>query len=186
MRDTALADLRVVLLRGLAGALGNRGRADDAFLEDIAQESLVKILDHLDSFRGQSRFVSWAISIAVRSAISELRRRRWKDVSLEGAAEEDRASHDPSDDPLTRPQVLVERKAILQLLERLIENELTDKQRTALRAELGGMPLEEIARRTGSNRNAIYKLTHDARKRLKQALESAGYSAADVCAVFSC
>ena len=62
----------------------------------------------------------------------------------------------------------------------VIERELTEKQRTALLAELKGMPLEEIGRRLGSNRNAVYKLTHDARKRLKKHLEAAGYSAADL------
>ena len=44
--------------------------------------------------------------------------------------------------------------------------------------------LEEIGRRMGSNRNAIYKLTHGARKRLRKALESAGYEAADVGSAF--
>ena len=58
--------------------------------------------------------------------------------------------------------------------------ELTDNRREALLAELAGLPLEEIGRRMGRNRNAIYKLTHDARKRLKQGLEAAGYSWADL------
>ncbi len=186
VRDAALTDLRAQLMQGLTVALAARGMANPSFLEDVVQESLVKVLAHLDDFRGESRFMSWAVSIAVRTAITELRRQRWKDVSLEAAAERPGYAHEPPDDPLTRPQVLVERKAILQQLNTLIETVLTDKQRVALRAELGGMPLEEIARKTGSNRNAIYKLTHDARKRLKQGLEAAGYSAADVCAVFSC
>ena len=63
---------------------------------------------------------------------------------------------------------------------RIIAMDLTEKQRTALLAEFKGMPQEEIGRRMGSNRNAVYKLTHDARKRLKQGLESAGYSATDL------
>ena len=41
------------------------------------------------------------------------------------------------------------------------------------------MPIQEIARNAGSNTNAIYKLTHDARKRLKQGLEALGYSSED-------
>ena len=67
---------------------------------------------------------------------------------------------------------------------RIINTELTEKQRTALFAELGGLPQEEIGRRTGSNRNAIYKLTHDARKRLKQGLATAGYTVADLQQIF--
>ena len=55
----------------------------------------------------------------------------------------------------------------------------------ALLAELPGEPMAEIAIRMGSNRNAIYKLTHDARKRLKRGLERAGHSAATVAVAFS-
>jgi RNA polymerase sigma-70 factor (ECF subfamily) len=69
-------------------------------------------------------------------------------------------------------------------MHRVIQNELTEKQKTALLAELKGMPQEEIVRHLGSNRNAVYKLTHDARKRLKQGLEAAGYGADDINSAF--
>ena len=62
----------------------------------------------------------------------------------------------------------------------LIQNTLSKKQRLALLAELKGMPQDEIARHIGSNRNAVYKLTHDARKRLKQELEAVGYTITDI------
>ena len=52
-------------------------------------------------------------------------------------------------------------------------------------AELRGMPQDEIARHLGSNRNALYKLTHDARKRLKRGLEAAGFTAEDIGAAFA-
>ena len=42
------------------------------------------------------------------------------------------------------------------------------------------MPQDEIARQLGSNRNALYKLTHDARKKLKERLEAAGFTAEDL------
>ena len=47
------------------------------------------------------------------------------------------------------------------------------------------MPQEEIGRRIGSNRNAVYKLLHDARKKLKSALERAGYTVDHVRSAFS-
>jgi RNA polymerase sigma-70 factor (ECF subfamily) len=67
----------------------------------------------------------------------------------------------------------------------LIQNGLTAKQRDALLAELRGMPQDEIARHLGSNRNALYKLTHDARNRLKRGLEAAGFTAEDISAAFT-
>lgn len=67
----------------------------------------------------------------------------------------------------------------------LIHNNLTEKQRSALLAELKEMPQDEIAKHLGSNRNAIYKLTHDARKRLKKGLETVGYKMADIQKIFA-
>jgi RNA polymerase sigma-70 factor (ECF subfamily) len=39
---------------------------------------------------------------------------------------------------------------------------------------IDGIPLEIVADRMGTNRNALYKLLHDARKKLKQHLETQG------------
>ena len=83
------------------------------------------------------------------------------------------------------PDAQSEREAILATMHRVIQNGLTTKQREALLAELKGMPLDEIARQLGSNRNALYKLTHDARNRLRQGLEAAGFTAEDIGAAFA-
>ena len=177
--SSAIHDLRALLLRNMRKAMADRPRVDDAFLEDSVQESLLRILDKLDQFTGRSRFMTWATSIAIRIAFSELRRSRWKDVSLEeivaqgGFASEpiapDKTSNSGSDEP-----------SILAALQSLIDTELTDKQRQALLAELKGMPQDEIVRHLGSNRNAVYKLTHDARKKIRSGLESLGFTAADL------
>jgi len=68
---------------------------------------------------------------------------------------------------------------------RFVDEELTVKQRKALLAALGGMHLEEVARRMGTNRNALYKLLHDARKRLKRRMTAEGLSPQEVLSVFS-
>src|SRR5262245_27258430 len=81
-QQAALSDLRDALLRGLRRALSHRAGADDGFLEDVVQDALVRILERLPQFEGRSRFLTWAMAVAVRVAMSELRRRRWKDVSL--------------------------------------------------------------------------------------------------------
>ena len=92
-RDEALADLRAFLVRGLGYALAGRPGVDDSLLEDFAQEALLKILAGLDSFRGESRFTTWAQKIAVRVALTELRPHRWRDVSL------DEMTRSPDADP---------------------------------------------------------------------------------------
>ena len=181
----AITDLRGLLLRGLAKSFRARGALDQAFVEDVVQQALVHILDHLEQFQGRSRFTTWAMAITVRLAMSALRRTRWQDVSLESmtAAIEGAPAWDSDD--TTSPAQHAEQHAIVETLRRLIDETLTDKQWMALTAELGGMPLEEIARRMGSNVNAVYKLLHDARQRLKRELATAGYTAEDVQSAFA-
>ena len=181
----AITDLRRLLLRGLAKSFQARGEVDQAFLEDVVQQALVHILDNLDQFQGRSRFTTWAMAIAVRLAMSALRRKRWQDVSLESMTEHVELAPALAIDATTSPAQQVEQHAMFETLRRLIDEALTDKQWMAMTAELGGMPLEEIARRMGSNVNAVYKLLHDARQRLKRGLETAGYTAEDVRSAFA-
>ena len=79
---------------------------------------------------------------------------------------------------------LVARERLLAELRDVLESNLTDKQRVALVAELNGMPHAEIATALGMTRNAVYKLTHDARRRVKAHLEAAGVSEVDVLWIF--
>ena len=76
-------------------------------------------------------------------------------------------------------------RIFIETLQQLIATELTEKQRKALVAtQVKGIPLEEVARRMGTNRNALYKLLHDARQRLKKKLEAEGLSPEEVLAAF--
>jgi RNA polymerase sigma-70 factor, ECF subfamily len=60
-----------------------------------------------------------------------------------------------------------------------------DLQRTALVAHaFQEMPLDLVAEWLGTNRNSLYKLIHDARKRLKEALLAQGITHKDLIAVF--
>ena len=180
----AITDLRGLLLRGLAKSFQARGALDQAFVEDVVQQALVHILDHLEQFQGRSRFTTWAMAIAVRLAMSALRRKRWQDVSLESMTEPIERALALDTDDTTSPAQYAEQHAMVETLRQLIDEVLTDKQWMAMTAELGGMPFEEIARRMDSNVNAVYKLLHDARQRLKHGLETAGYTAEDVQSAF--
>lgn len=65
---------------------------------------------------------------------------------------------------------------MLDKLKALITSELTERQWTAITAELNGMPLPQIAEKLNTNTNSIYKLLHDARKKLRSGLEVAGFT----------
>ena len=173
--DAALADLRPVLLKALRITLAPRvDRGADALAEDLAQQALLQVRDRIDQFRGDARFTTWAQKVAVRLAFSELRRKRWEDVPLDAVVADPPSAPEPQAD-----EALEEAEAVATV-RRLIAQELTDRQRTALEAVLAGMPLEEVARRLDTNRNALYKLLHDARQRLKRALEAHGIGPDDL------
>jgi RNA polymerase sigma-70 factor (ECF subfamily) len=183
--DDALADLRKVLVRALRAALGTRAGDVDANVEDFAQEALIKIMDNLASFRGESRFTTWANKIAMNIALTELKRRRWRDVSLQDLfARRGAADRGPAD-PHLSPEQLAYRNMVLTNLRRMIDEELTDRQREAVIAViLEGMPIAEVARRLSTNQNALYKLLYDARKKLRQRMEGTGLSPHDVLRAF--
>lgn len=190
-RETALADLRAEILHGLPYALQNWLAPDDphfsALLEEVAQETLMRVLAHLDSFEGRSQFTTWAHKIAVRVALTELRRRKWREVSLEGLLESKADDITPRRfaSPTPSPERMVEKAELLKRVEQIINQELTDRQRGAMTAlMLKGMPLEEVARRMGTERNALYKLLHDARLRLKRRLALEGWLVSEMLAVF--
>jgi RNA polymerase sigma-70 factor (ECF subfamily) len=186
----AIEELRLALLRGLRAALSGKVQGDlDAISEDFAQEALLKILSSLDSFRGESRFLTWAQKIAIHVAFSDLRRKRWRDVSLQNFTETPEGEeYTPLllTDPAPSPEVQAARRELLRNVERLIFEELTERQRTALLAILqDGLPLQEVAHRLDTNPNALYKMLHDARQRLKRRLEEkADFSAQEALALF--
>ena len=190
INDEALEDLRQILLRGLRASLSNRINTDlDAITEDFVQEALLKILKNLETFRGESRFTTWAQKIAIHVAYTELRRRRWRDISLQEIIETPEGDeYTPAilTDPSYSPEQEVTQNNIFDIIHELIDTDLTDRQRTAILAIVqGGMPIDQVAEKLDTNRNALYKLLHDARKRLKLVLEEqTGLSAQDVLAMF--
>jgi RNA polymerase sigma-70 factor, ECF subfamily len=169
-RDAALSDLRGLLLVGLKTALKSRPDFLESIFEDVVHEALIRILRSLDQFQHRSRFVTWATAIAIRVAFTELRKRKWRDVSLEKLVAD--AGFQPASDGAGSPQ----RRELLEAMHQVIARDLTEKQRTVLLAEIKGMAQVEIAQQLGSNLNAIYKMSHDARRRLKRGLEQAGFT----------
>lgn len=148
-QESALADLREALVRNLRRGVTQRAD-DESFLEDIAQESLMRVLDRLDQFEGRSRFLTWATAIAIRIAYSELRRSRWKDVSLDEFMSGSEFIPERAIDRDASPDARLTHQSLLESLQQVIQTDLTEKQRTALLAEIKGMPQDEIARHLGS------------------------------------
>jgi RNA polymerase primary sigma factor len=146
----------------LRAALGGRAGAN---IEDFAQEALLKITNNLDSFRGESHFTTWAKNIAMNVALTE--RRRWRDVSLQELLAGHQGTGRGLADLQLTPEQVAFQNIVLAEVRGIIDKELTDRQREVVVAViLEGMPIAEVARRMGTNQNALYKLLHDARRKL--------------------
>lgn len=181
-RESAMADLRHLLVTGLQAALRDRPGAIP--VEDFAHEALIRITAKLETFRRESRFTTWAMAIAVRVAASEMRRARWRDVSLDEITEAGRLAPIAVADRQVGDGIMVADE-LLEAVRVAIANDLSDRQRSAIEAELGGLPPDEIADRLNTNRNAVYKLVYDARRRLRNSILAAGWTEEQVRSVLN-
>lgn len=188
-RDSALEDLRERLQHGIFYYL-SRERSDLSGLaaeeiqqmaQDFAQDAVLRVLNNLQSFRGDSQFTTWAMKVGVRIAITELRRSHYRDYSLDDlTADGDLAT--PAMPAITssipdRPEAATEKADVLEKVDDTFQNALTERQRQALQLlMLDGLSPEDVAEQMHTNRNALYKLVHDARRKLRSALESQGLS----------
>jgi RNA polymerase sigma-70 factor (ECF subfamily) len=184
VRDAAIDALRERLQRGLYYYLSHE-RSDLArytseeltqMAQDFAQDAVLRVLDNLQTFRGDSQFVTWAMKIAARIAVSELRRARYRDFSLEDLTSPEGEQilnlEAFTSTQLPAPERSTERQDFIRILNRAFNEILTERQRIALEAvTLRGIPMDTVAEQMGTNRNALYKLLHDARKKLKTYLE---------------
>ena len=179
-QEEALKDLRQRLINGMRAYLAEdrsykSGRGSEEarqIVEDCAQEALLIIKRKIDTFRGESRFTTWATTIAIRRLLSELRRRQWHELSIEESA----IGHDLPDRPVEplqsgNPEMALQQDEVWSLLKQIVEKDLTSRQRFVLIASaFQGMPLDLIAAKLGTNRDNVYKILHDARKKLKVCL----------------
>jgi RNA polymerase sigma factor (sigma-70 family) len=183
-RSDAIEELRVILQRGLNRSLNVRYGVPFQ-IEDIVQEALLRIINSLDSFEGRSQFVTWAMTIATRVGISALRRKYRKEVSLDVLDTEDNMRIELQDKHRLGPSDILDQREVIQALNHLIDHELTARQRVAMRFLLEGIAVDEAAHRMQSNRNAVYKLVHDARLKLRHGLERNGFTMEHIQTIFA-
>lgn len=191
----ALEELRTLLLRGslytFSRSLGPgsawNGEEVLRLAEDCAQEALIAILSHLSDFRGDSKFTTWAYKFAVNYALSTARRERWKGISLDELSplNDDFDWISSAALPGNSPAQSILQGEVWMEIRRILKTELTDRQRQVIKwMVFDEVPMDVVVERLGSNRNAVYKLLHDARQKVKQQLEARGFSTAEVIELF--
>jgi RNA polymerase sigma-70 factor, ECF subfamily len=193
-REAAIARLREYLLRAVLVYL-TRHRSDLSVFdfdelrqmaEDWAQQALIQVLANLDSFRGDSKFTTWAYRVAINLAAGELRRKHWENVSLDTLTEADSPDLSLKEDTsVPSPEAQIARDQVWETISGIIDDALTLRQRTVLtQIVVDGVPVEVVADRLSTNRNNIYKIVHDARRKLRREIEARNWTAEEMLAVF--
>jgi RNA polymerase sigma-70 factor, ECF subfamily len=179
-REAALARLHAMLLRVAQTETRRRSprlRITGPELEDLAYQAaadaLMAVTAKLGQFRGESRFTTWAYKFVILEVSAKIGRHFWRrrDVPLD-AEDWDLLPGRFGFDPAKQS----EWRDLLTVLRRAVDTELTPRQREIFVAiVVDGVPLDALVVRLGSNRNAIYKMMFDARRKLRAALAANGY-----------
>ncbi|MBV8947182.1 MAG: sigma-70 family RNA polymerase sigma factor [Solirubrobacterales bacterium] len=176
-----MRDLHALLLRAARREMHRRrawlGGASGPELDDLAHQAaadaLLAIIDSLDTYRGLSRFTTWAYRFVMNHVSVKTRQHLWsgRRVTFEDA---DWARL--PDRLVASPYRRTEQRAQLDALRSAVEEKLTPRQRDVfVSVALNEVPIDVIALRLDSNRNAIYKTLFDARTKLRASLLEAGY-----------
>jgi RNA polymerase sigma-70 factor, ECF subfamily len=142
----------------------------DELVNQAADEAMVDVLGKLSSFEGRSRFTTWAYKFGILHAAVEVRRNMWRhrDLDLDSVLERPALQ--------SSPEQLLEGTELSAAVGHAIEEALTPHQRLVVLALLvDEVPIDVLADRLGTTRNALYKALHDARARLRAHLTLAGY-----------
>ena len=180
-REAAAQRLHELLLRAARsevarrqprGAWNGSGDLDDLATQ-AADDALVAILNKLHTYRGDSRFSTWAYKFALLEAATKLRRRPWHGREL---PLEDDGLAQLVTDRRASPAAQAESSELIHAIRDAIAEALTPQQRAVLVAvTLNDVPIDVLAERRGTTRGALYKTLHDARRKLRVELGRDGF-----------
>jgi RNA polymerase sigma-70 factor (ECF subfamily) len=153
------------------------GGATGPELDDLAHQSandaLLGVIENLDSYRGDSRFTTWAYRLVVNHVSTKVQRHLWNGQQVRfGEVDWDSLT----DRLIPSPHGRSEQRAQLDALRTAVGEILTARQREVfVRVALNEIPIDAMASRLDSNRGAVYKTLFDARMKLRAYLAEAGY-----------
>ena len=181
VREAALARLHGLLVRVAVRELRRReagtwvpGRELDDLAHQAAGDAMLAILGKLHSFRGESRFTTWAYRFVILEVSRKLGRHYWRQHPADHLEAED---WDRLPDRLgADPGELAGHAELVKAVRQAVDETLTDHQRRLFVAVvLNEVPLDALVARLGTNRNAVYKAIFDARRKIRGFLVANGY-----------
>jgi RNA polymerase sigma-70 factor (ECF subfamily) len=181
-RQDTLIRLHALLLRAAraelarrAGRTGVTGPEIDDLAHQAADDAVLAILRRLPEFRGDSRFTTWAYKFAILEVSSKLGRHFWVGRPDVVTLEIEQWQQLPDRLGVT-PESAAESADLLAAVQAAVETTLTERQRTVFVAlVVDGVPLDALSLKLNTDRNAIYKVMFDARRKIRSALVTNGY-----------
>jgi RNA polymerase sigma-70 factor (ECF subfamily) len=153
---------------------------DRALAEDLAQETFIKVLNALDTYRSEYKFSSWIFKIANNAAIDQLRKREVETLSLDGApgartADEMEATALQARDGSESPLEELEARELGVAIEVAIGRLRPEYRSCILLRHVEGRSYEEIAEALdlplGTVKTYIHRARHELRELLAEARE---------------
>lgn len=178
-REAAVRELHALLVHAAFAEVDRRRSSTAAAAGDLddlaiqaADDALMAVLRKLHTYRGDSRFTTWAYKFALLEAAAALRRRPWHGRELPLEAE---GWARLADDGRASPAGQAETAELIAAIRDAIAEVLTPHQRGVLVAlTLNDVPIDVLAERRGTTRNALYKTLHDGRRKLRARLAEKG------------
>ena len=178
--EAAAARLHSLLLRAARGEIRRRNSGSqlngpelDDLAHQAAADAAVLITRRVDEFRGESRFTTWAYKFVIFEVSNKLGRHFWKHPRT--SAEIPDWEQLPDRFGWSPPEA-AESRALVEALRATVETCLTAKQRDIFLAiVVEGIPLDALVDQLSTNRNAVYKVMFDARRKLRRELVARGY-----------
>jgi RNA polymerase sigma-70 factor (ECF subfamily) len=148
---------------------------DRELAEDLAQETFVKVFNHLDRFNPKYKFSSWIFKIASNLCIDTLRKREPDTISMDGSrhattADEVEATRIHIESHDDNPEEFLEAKELGQEIERAIGLLRPDYRTAILLRHVEGRPYEEIAEIMAVPLGTVKTFIHRARTELRETL----------------
>lgn len=156
-----------------SGSLRLGGPEVDDLAHQAASDAMLAVLAKLADFRGESRFTTWAYRFVVLEVSSKLGRHFWRRPTTPfDAADWERLPALLGADPAEQ----AEAGEVAAAIGRIVEHDLSAHQRQVFVAiAVEGVPLDALAVRLATNRNALYKVMFDARRKIRAGLVANGY-----------
>jgi RNA polymerase sigma-70 factor, ECF subfamily len=148
---------------------------DRELAEDLAQETFVKALNAIESYRPEFKFSSWIFKIANNAAIDHLRRRELDTLSLEGSPQAEtpeaiEATALQIGGRQESPLAEVEARELGSQIEAAIAQLRPEYRSCILLRHVEGRAYEEIAEILNLPLGTVKTYIHRARNELRQAL----------------